>query len=102
MTGVLQFISNNSLASALAAAAILAIVGATWKWLRDRRDSKKIFDFMMKSKTETDFTFRGTGAISSHTKISESRVADLCSKHPKIKRNEKEKQSWRVVDYFAT
>jgi prenyltransferase beta subunit len=98
MTKALQFISNNSLASTLAAAVILAIVSGIWKWHRDHRDSKKIYDFMMKSKTETDYVFRSTEAISSHTKISENRVAELCSKHPKIKRNEKEKQSWRVVD----
>ncbi|MDD2658681.1 MAG: hypothetical protein PHY54_03240 [Methylococcales bacterium] len=98
MTEALQFISNNSLASTLVAAAILAIVGGVWKWNRDRQDSKKIFDFMLKSKTETNFTFRSTEAISSHTKISEARVADLCSKHSKIKRNEKEKQSWQIVD----
>lgn len=98
MTKALLFISNNSLASALVAAAILAIVGGIWKWIRDRRDSKKIHDFLLKSKVETDLTFRSTETISSYTKISESRVADLCSKHPKIKRNEKEKQSWRTVD----
>ena len=98
MTEAIQFISNNNLASALAAAAILAIVGGVWKWHRDRRDRKKILEFMLASKAETGFTFRSTEAISSHTKISENRVADLCSKHPKIKRNEKEKQSWRVVD----
>lgn len=98
MTEALQFISNNNLASALVAAAILAIVGGIWQSNRDRRDSKKIFDFMLKSKAETGFTFRSTEAISSDTKIPEARVADLCSKHPKIKRNEKNKQSWRIVD----
>jgi hypothetical protein len=98
MTESLQFISNNSLASALVAAAILAIVGGVWNWNRDRRDSEKIFDFMLKSKAETKFTFRSTEVISSHTKISEVRVADLCSKHSKIKRNEKQKQSWQIVD----
>ena len=98
MTDTLQFISNNGLASALVAAAIIAIVGGIWKSYRDRRDSKEILDFMLKSKAETDFTFRGTAAIASDTKLPEARVADLCSKHPKIKRNEKEKQSWRIVD----
>jgi hypothetical protein len=70
MNEAFQSISNNNLTSALVAAAILAIVGGVWKWTRDRRDSKKIFDFMRKSKAETNFTFRSTGAISSHTKIS--------------------------------
>jgi hypothetical protein len=98
MAEAIQIISNNNLASALVAAAILAMVGCVWKWHRDRRDSKKILDFMLKSKAETDFTFRTTKAISSHTKISENRVADLCAKHSRIRRNEKEKQSWRIID----
>lgn len=98
MTEALQYISNNNLASALVAAVIFAIVGGLRKWYKNYRDSKKILDFMLRSKAETNFTFRSTEVISADTKISESRVADLCSKHPKIKRNEKEKQSWRLVD----
>jgi hypothetical protein len=97
MTDAIQLISSNNIASALVIAAILAIVGGAWKWHRDRRDSKKILGFMLQSKSETDFTFRSTEAISSHTKIPENRVAELCSKHPRIKRNEKAKQSWRTV-----
>lgn len=97
MTEVIYFISNNNLASALAVAVILAIVGGAWKWTVDSRDSKKIYDFLFESKSNTDFSFRSTEAISSHTNISESRVANLCSRHPKIIRNQKEKQSWRII-----
>lgn len=98
MNEYLQFIIDNSLASALGAAAICAVLGGVWRLIFDLRDSKKILDFMRRSKAETDFNFRSTEAISSHVKLSEVRVADLCSKHPKIKRNEKEKQSWQIVD----
>jgi len=97
VTDVFIYISNNSLVSAHIAAVILAAFAGAWKWFRDWRDSKKIFNFMLKSKNETEFTFRATAAISSDTKIPESRVAELCSKHPKIKRNEKEKQSWQII-----
>lgn len=97
MTDAIDFISNNNLASALAIAAVLAILGGIWKWFFDHRDSKKIYDFLLESKSITAYVFRSTEAISSHTKISESRVADLCSKHPKIARNQKEKQSWRII-----
>lgn len=97
MTEAIYFISNNNLASALAVAVILAIVGGAWKWIVDSRDSKKIYDFLFESKSKTDFSLRSTEAISSHTNISESRVADLCSRHPKIIRNQKEKQSWRII-----
>jgi hypothetical protein len=97
MTEAIQFISSNSLVSTLIAAAILAGISGIIKWRRDCRDSKTIYDFLLSSITETNYTFRSTEAISSRVKISENRVADLCSKHPKIKRNAKEKQSWRII-----
>lgn len=97
MSAILETISNNQLVSGLVVAGIIAVVGAVRKWRHDHRDSKKIYDFMLKSKLGSEFTFRSTEAISSATKISEKRVSALCSKHPKIKRNEKEKQSWKLI-----
>lgn len=97
MNAILETISNNQLVSGVVVAAVIAIVGAVLKWNHDRRDSKKIYNFMLKSKSGTDYIFRSTEAISSATKISEKRVAALCSNHPKIKRNEKEKQSWKLI-----
>jgi hypothetical protein len=98
MKAVLDFISNNNLASALIAALVVAAAGGVWKWCHDHQDSKKIYDFMANSGSSTDFTFRSTQAISSNTKIPETRVAKLCSRHPKIRRNENEKQSWTLVE----
>ncbi len=97
MNTIFETISNNQLISGLAVAGIIVIIGACWRWNHDRRDSKKIYDFMLESKSGTGFTFRSTEAISSATKISEKRVAELCSKHPNIKRNEKEKRSWKLI-----
>jgi hypothetical protein len=94
---MLEFLSNNALVSALITALVIAAAGATWKWWHDRKDSQTIYNFLLTSKAGTDFTFRSTEAICSHTRISEKRVAELCSKHPKIRRNEKEKRSWTSV-----
>ena len=98
---IVDLVNNNLLVSAivaaLVAAAIIAVLTWTLKSYRDRRDSRKIFDFLLKSKDGTNYCFRSTAAISSDTKIPENRVAELCSRHPKIKRNEKEKQSWRLM-----
>lgn len=96
MSAMLEFISNNALTSTLIAAAVVGIAGAGWNWWHDSSDSQAIYDFLLSSKTETNFTFRSTEAISSHTKIHEKRVAYLCSRHPKIRRNEKEKKSWTL------
>lgn len=95
---MLDFISNNALVSALIAAALIAAAGGIWKWWHDRKDSQAIYSFFLTSKTGTNFSFRSTEAISSHTKVPEKRVAYLCSKHPKIRRNEKEKQSWTLTE----
>jgi hypothetical protein len=95
---MLDLISNNALVSALIAAAVVAAASGVWKWFHDRKDSQAIYNFLLTSKTGTRFNFRSTVAISSHTKLSEKRVADLCSKHPKIRRNEKEKQSWTLAE----
>jgi len=61
--------------------------------LRDRLDSHRIYKFI----SDSHQTFRSTAAILSATHIPESRVAELCSKDKRIKRNELEKQSWRIA-----
>lgn len=98
MSKFLDFVMNNSLGSALAASLIFAVIVWFWKCYKDSKDSKKIYYFLLSSKTETDFTFRSTEAISSYTKITESRVSELCTKHAKIKRNGKTKQSWQLIE----
>jgi hypothetical protein len=96
MSEIWKFISQNALVSTIAGAAVLGIVGWLWKIYRDRRDSRTIYDFLLMSASKTDWGFRTTHAISSATKISEERVAELCSKHSRIRRNEQELQSWRL------
>ena len=88
-----RVITDNPLGSAIVAGLILA--GLAWiiKKLKDKSDSKRIYKFI----SDSDQTFRTTAAISSATHIPESRVAELCSKDKRVKRNELEKQSWRIV-----
>jgi hypothetical protein len=95
--GLVDFISNNKIASTLIGAAIVA--AATWlvKWLRDRRDSNRIYRHLLKSAAKTEWTFRSTEAISSATHIPTSRVSELCGSDKRFKRNEKEKESWRLA-----
>jgi hypothetical protein len=89
----------RELIAGLILTAIVAAVGAAWKWNRDRRDSKKIYDFMLRSIAGTTWDFRRKGAISSKTNISTERVMILCTKlcaQGKLIRNEKEKALWKV------
>ncbi|RZJ43269.1 MAG: hypothetical protein EON87_12560 [Brevundimonas sp.] len=78
----------------LTAAAILAAASWGWRAANDKRDGENIRRFLASS---TD-RFRSTHAIAAAVRLSEERVAKLCANHPRIRRNELEKQSWRLVD----
>lgn len=98
MNNFIEFLSNNGLISALLAAAILGFVGWLWKKICDSKDSESIYQFLVRSKSETEFNFRSTHAIASHTKLTEERVAILCARHEKIRRNQNEHQSWTLTE----
>ena len=88
-----KVITDNPLVSAIVAGLILAWLAWMIKKLKDKSGSQRIYKFISNS----DQTFRSTAAISSAMHIPESRVAELCSKDKRIKRNELEKQSWRIA-----
>jgi hypothetical protein len=94
---MLKTISENPLISTIVATIIVAGIFWLIKAVKDRNDSQAIYRFLLASKEKTEYTFRSTAAISSATRIPESRVAELCSRNKKIKRNELEKQSWKIV-----
>ena len=96
MDTFVKLVVRNPLGTSLASAAIIGLVGLVWRALRDRRDSRLIISFLGNSRDHTEYTFRSTEAISAHTNLREDRVAKLCARHTRIRRNEKEKQSWRL------
>ena len=91
---------NNFLNNNIAQGVIITLVAAFVLWVigrvRFKFDENKILKFLRNSKNETEFTFRGEPAISSETNLSEDRVHKVCSKSNNIKRNQKEKKSWRL------
>ena len=52
---------------------------------------------VVESALETDYSFRSTEAIASDTNLTEARVATLCARDPRIRRSQKEKQSWTLA-----
>lgn len=92
-----NLITENPLVSAVIAGLVVAV--ATWivKVVKTSSESRRIYAFLERSTAESPYTFRTTHAISAATKIPEPRVAELCSRHPRIKRNEQERQTWQVV-----
>ncbi|MBI5005836.1 MAG: hypothetical protein HZB95_01800 [Nitrosomonadales bacterium] len=95
---IFEIISNNQLISSLFAATIISTIGYCWTSFRNYRDSNRIYEFLSQSASDTNFVFRSTQAISARTKITENRIEELCSKHLNIRRNEKEKQSWQIIE----
>jgi len=97
LRGVVDWISNNQIASGVVVTVILAVAGWFVTWIRDKRDSNRIYQHLVKSAATTAWHFRSTEAISSATHIPKNRVAELCSRDKRIKRNEKEKESWQLA-----
>jgi len=92
-----SYVSENPLGSAVVGTLIAALIIWFIQRFRAQRDSAAIYKFLRQSKEEGRFEFRSTVAISSHTKLPEGRVEELCSRHSKIRRNEKERQTWHLV-----
>jgi len=98
MSRLIDFMSNNALASTLLGAAIVGGIGMALKAYRDRRDSATIYNFLIGSKATSGYAFRSTAATASNTNLSEGRVTSLCASHPKVHRNEKQLQSWTLAE----
>ena len=88
-----DFIHNGIVQGALAAL-IAAFVIWVIRAIRMQIDEKKIIAFLEKSAAETELHFRTTHAVASATNLSEERVSKLCSRSRRIRRNQKEKESW--------
>ena len=84
----------QSVIGALIVALILWLIGL----MRSRAHENKILEFMRKSEIDTSHKFRSTHAISSAINLSEERIRKICSKSKKIKRNQKENESWQLAE----
>lgn len=84
----------NTVLSAVAAAAFLAVLGWLWKRFETHRTREKIRGFLR----EGDYEFRSTEAISAATNLSAARVEQICAGDPMIRRNQLEKESWKIEE----
>jgi len=87
---------NNGIVQAVLATLIGVLILGIFGWLKFKRDEKVVAKFLKNSGVETSHTFRTTHAISSATNLSQERIRKVCSKSCKIKRNQKEKESWKI------
>jgi hypothetical protein len=86
---MINLLSNGFFQSFLAAIAFGFLVWLIQK-IRFVFDEKKIVRFIKNSKD----SFRSTEAIVSDTNLEQIRVQHVCARSSKIRRNQKEKESW--------
>ena len=89
---------NNNIVQNVIAALIVALIIWGIAWLRFKIDENNILNILKKSKTETEYTFRGEPFLSSESNLSEDRTHKVCAKSKKITRNKNEKKSWRLEE----
>ena len=85
---------NNGIVQGALAALVAAFVIWMIRAICIRMDEKKIITFLQKSAAETELHFRTTHAIASATSLPEERVSKICGRSRRIRRNQKEKESW--------
>ena len=94
----INLISEKLLVSAFVGGGAVVFVLRAIKTVKDRRDSKRIYEVLRRLTQDGQYTFRSSQAISGITNLTQSRISDLCSKHPHIERKEHERHMWRIVN----
>ena len=59
-------------------------------------DEEEIINFLTEKIHDTDKSFISTHRIASEVNLTESRVNEVCSKSDKIRRNQKERETWTL------
>src|SRR4030095_5372751 len=90
-------ITERVLVSAVVGGCAVVFILRAIKSVKDRRDSNRIYEFLRRCAKDGQYMFRSSEAISTVTRLPESRIADLCSKHGHIERKEGQRHMWRVV-----
>jgi len=93
-----HLITERVLVSAIVGDCAVVFILRAIKSVKDRRDSNRIYEFLRRCAKDGKYMFRSSGRISGITNLTQSRISDLCSKHPNIERKEHERHTWRVVN----
>src|SRR4030095_12685232 len=92
-----HLITERVLVAAIVGICAVVFILRAIKSVKDRRDSNRIYEFLRRCAKDGQYMFRSSEAISTVTRLPESRIADLCSKHRHIERKEGQRHMWRVV-----
>ncbi len=75
-----DLITDRVLLSAIVGGFAVVFILRAIKNVKDRRDSNRIYEFLRRCAKDGQYVFRSSEAISTVTRLPESRIADLCSK----------------------
>jgi len=67
-----------------------------YRWMKFKVDEGVVLKFLRDSNKGKIQEFCSSDEISAHTDIAITRISVVCSKSKKIRRNAKEKESWRL------
>jgi hypothetical protein len=87
--------SNEVIKVVLASLLVVVILGL-FGWLKFRRDEKVVIDFLKHAGVDADDDITTTTAISSATRLSESRIRRICGSSASIRRHREDIESWRL------
>jgi len=95
---LINLIGEKVLASAFAGGCAVVFALRAIKTVKDRRDSNRIYGVLRRFDQDGQHKFRSSETISGITNLTQSRISELCSKHPHIERKEHQRHMWRVVN----
>jgi len=94
----INLITEKLLASAFVGGFAVVFVLRAIKTVKDRRDSNRVYGVLRRFAQDGQHKFRSSETISGITNLTQSRIAELCCKHPQIERKEHQRHMWRVVN----
>tara|TARA_Y100000815_G_scaffold271473_1_gene298117 strand:- start:892 stop:1191 length:300 start_codon:yes stop_codon:yes gene_type:complete len=93
---VWEILSTNSFVGTLVSGLFLLILGWAFSWGVKKYRACRVYSILQAGLSEKNKKFLSTAYISSKSGYTQSQVEALCSHHRKIRRNEKELESWCI------
>ena len=75
---------------------VVVIVLGLFGWLKFRRDERIVIEFLKSAGVESGDDCTTTAAISSATRLSETRIRRVCSKSTVIRKHHEDSESWKL------
>jgi hypothetical protein len=75
---------------------VVVIILGLFGWLKFRRDEKVVIEFLKNAGVDAGDDYTTTTAISSATRLSESRIRRICGKSARVRRHQHDRESWKL------